>query len=122
MKYMCFCYYDTKKFADLTPADFEAMPNECKPHDDALNASGKKALLGVFTEPETWRSIRPGEERPTVTEGPFHGGQEQVGVFFVVEAEEMEEAVRIASLHPGAHLGKYFGGGIEVRPCELYEE
>jgi hypothetical protein len=57
-----------------------------------------------------------------VTEGPFHPSQEQVGVYFVVEAHTIDEAVKIASLHPGAHLGKYFGGGIEVIPCELFEE
>jgi hypothetical protein len=121
MKYVCFCYYDTEKFANLTPAELEAIPNACKPHDDALNASGKKVLLGCFTEPETWKGIRPVEGKPSVTEGAFQATQEQVGVFFVVEAQNIDEAVEIASLHPGAHLGNSFGGGIEVRPCELIE-
>ena len=122
MKYMCFCYYDPQKVANLSPAEMEAIPGECGPHDEALNNSGKKVVLGCFTEPETWRSIRPVDGKPSVTEGTFLSTQEQVGVFFVVEAESIDEAVEIASLHPGAHLGKFFGGGIEVRPCELYEE
>ena len=121
MKYMCFCYYDTKRFAGLTPAELDALPGECKPHDDALNASGRKVQLGCFSEPETWKSIRPIDGKPAITDGPFHSSQEQVGVFFLLEADSIDEAVEIASLHPGAHLGKYFGGGIEVRPCELFE-
>src|SRR5437773_1612615 len=99
---MCFCYYDTKKFAGLTPAELEAIPSACKPHDDALNASGKKALLGSFTDPGTWKSVRPMDGgEPTVTEGPFLSTQEQVGAFFAVEARDMDQAVAIASLHPG---------------------
>src|SRR5579871_4860024 len=121
MKYMCFGYYDTIQFSNLTPAAIEAIPDACKPHDDALNASGKKVFLGCLTEPETWRSIRPGDEKPAITEGAFQANREQVGVFFIIEAETIDEAVQIASLHPSAHLGKYFGGGIEVCPCELFE-
>lgn len=122
MKFMCFCYYDPKQFANLTPEDLKAMPDACKPHDEALNASGKKVLLGSLTEPESWRSIRPGEEKPSVTAGPFHKTQDQIGAFFIVETQDIAEAIEIASLHPSAHLGNYFGGGIEVIPCELFEE
>jgi len=89
MKFICFCYYDPQKVAQLSPQELEAIPNACK---------------------------------PLVTEGSFQSTQEQVGVFFVVEAENIEEAVETASLHPSAHLGHYFGGGMEVRPCELFEE
>ncbi len=122
MKFICFCYYDPQKVAQLSPQELEAIPNACKPYDEALNASGKKRLLVCFTDPETWKSIRPSTEKPLVTEGSFQSTQEQVGVFFVVEAENIEEAVETASLHPSAHLGHYFGGGMEVRPCELFEE
>ncbi len=121
MKYMCFCYYDTKKFAGLTPEEMEGIPDACRPHDEALNASGKKVLLGSMTDPEMWKSIRPVDGKPSVTDGPLITMDEQVGAFFVVEAESIDEAVQIASLHPGAHLGQYFGGGIEVCPCELFE-
>lgn len=30
----------------------------------------------------------------------------------------LDEASEIAGLHPGAKLGKYFGGGIEIRPVD----
>jgi len=34
----------------------------------------------------------------------------------IIEARDMSEAVRIASLHPAAHLGEHLGWGIEIRP------
>jgi hypothetical protein len=34
----------------------------------------------------------------------------------------MDEAVEVASKHPGAHLGRYLGGGIEVRPIDMLDQ
>ena len=34
---------------------------------------------------------------------------------------DLDEAVKMASMHPGAHVGHYLGGGIEVRPCEAFD-
>jgi hypothetical protein len=34
----------------------------------------------------------------------------------------MDEAVEVASKHPGAQLGRYFGGGIEVRPIDMLDQ
>lgn len=34
----------------------------------------------------------------------------------------MDEAVEIASKHPGTHVGEYLGGGIEVRPIEMFDD
>ncbi len=122
MKYVCFCYYEPAKLDSLSTDVRESIPMACKPHDDALNASGKRGLICGFTEPETWRSIRPHANGPNVTKGPFQSSQEPIGVFFIVDASDIDEAVKIASLHPSAHFGNLFGGGIEVRPCNLYKE
>jgi hypothetical protein len=122
MKYLCMCYYDTHKFATLSADDFKAIGEGCKPHDEALRASGKLLILGSMSEPNTWKSIRPVNEKPTVSDGQMSESKEQIGAFFVVEAEDIDDAVQIASLHPSAHLGKYFGGGIEVRACDMFEQ
>jgi len=122
MKYLCMCYYDIHKFATLSADDFKAIGEGCKPHDKALRASGKLTIQGSMSEPNTWKSIRSVNEKPTVSDGPMSESKEQIGAFFVVEAGDIDEAVRIASLHPGAHLGKYFGGGIEVRACDMFEQ
>ena len=121
LKYLCLCYYEPEKVANLTPAEGEAIPAACKPHDDALKASGKMELVGSHAEPNAWKSIRPVDGKPVITDGPFHASNEQAGAFFVVEADSIEAAVEIASMHPSARLGHLFGGGIEVLPCESYE-
>jgi hypothetical protein len=39
-----------------------------------------------------------------------------------VPAAAMDEAVQVTSKHPGAHLGRYFGGEIEVRPIDMLDQ
>jgi hypothetical protein len=48
--------------------------------------------------------------------------REPVGAFFMVEARDMDDAIEVASKHPGAHLGEYLGGGIEVRPIDMLDQ
>lgn len=122
MKYLCLCYYDTQKVAAWSQADMDAVPEACKPHDKALHETGKLALVGSLDFPEAWKTIRPANGQPIVSDGPYSNSRDQAGAFFIVEAANMEEAVKVASKHPGANLGTYFGGGIEVRACDSYEE
>ena len=56
--------------------------------------------------------------RRTVIDGPFAETKELVGGFFIIEAQDLNDAVRIASKHPAAHLGGAIGWGIEVLPIE----
>ena len=121
MKFLCLCYYDHSKYENCTPEDFEAVARICKPHDDALRSSGHLDLVGSLALPSTSVVIRPGEDGPTVSTGPYAATAEPVGAFFILEAENLEQAIEVASKHPGAHLGRYFGGGIEVRACDYFE-
>ena len=121
MKFLCLCYYDQSRFEACTPEDLEAVTRLCKPHDDALHKSGHLDLVGSLALPSASAVIRPGEEAPSVSSGPYATTPEPIGAFFILEADDLEQAIDVASRHPGAHLGRYFGGGIEVRQCDYFE-
>lgn len=38
------------------------------------------------------------------------------------DTRDLNEASRLASMHPAAHLGEQVGWGIEVRPIETLEQ
>jgi hypothetical protein len=116
MRYLCLCYYDQKKFDALSKSDLEAVGPACRPHDEALRNSGRLILVGSLALPPSSRTVRPADGRASITDGPY------AGAFFMIEAEDMDEAVQVASKHPGAHLGRYFGGGIEVRPIDMLDQ
>jgi hypothetical protein len=122
MRFLCLCYYDQAKFDALPESEQEAIGRACQPHDEALRGSGRLILVGSLALPQASRSLRPGDGRPRVTDGPFVDTKEPLGAFFMIEAKDMDEALQVASLHPGAHLGAYFGGGIEVRPIDMLDQ
>jgi hypothetical protein len=121
VKYLCLAYYDVKKFDALPPAELDAIVSRCPPHDEALRSSGHLVAQASLGSPQATASVRPRNGRPSITDGPFIETKEQVGGFFIIEARDLNEAIRVASKHPAASLGEQVGWGIEVRPIERYE-
>jgi hypothetical protein len=56
-------------------------------------------------------TVRVRQGRIATTDGPFAETKEHFGGYYVVEASDMNEAIRIAARIPGARLGC-----VEVRP------
>ena len=48
-----------------------------------------------------------------MTNGPFHESPEIVGGYYLLEAPDLDEAIRLASLIPEATASH---GGVEIRP------
>lgn len=116
MHFLCLCHYDVAKFAALDADELGRIREFCAPHDKALYASGHVRFVGSLAAEDTYRTLRAQVDAVTVETGPYVRSDEPFGAFFLIEAEDIDEAVRIAMLHPGAHLGSKVGGGIEVRP------
>lgn len=122
MKFLCLCHYESAAFNRLGPADFAEIGAICAPHDAALKASGHVDVIGALAMPETFRSLRVENGNVVDQASPYAVTPEPFGAFFIVNASDINEAVKIAMLHPGVHLGDKFGkGGIEVRPIETFE-
>lgn len=105
-------------------SEFDARPeaekndilSECGRLCEAFRATGKVVEEEGLTHTSRAVTIRPRGGKPVVTLGPFSEAREQLGSYFVIEAESLEEAIAVASLHPAAILGEAYGFGIEVRP------
>ena len=121
MKYLCLGYYDEKKFDALGPAAEQALTSQCRTHDAALRATGRLLAVASLAAPKLSRSIRPRNGKPFVTDGPYAETKEQIGAFFIVEADDLNEATRVASRHPAALLGEQVGWGVEVRPIDYWD-
>ena len=122
MKYLCLCHYDLARFSKLEPKDFEEIGRVCEPHDRALKTSGKVSLIGSLGTPDQFKTLRADASEVTLSDGPYEETPEPFGAFFIVEADSIDEAVAIARLHPGTHLGHVMKGGIEVRPIDELEQ
>lgn len=114
MKYLILAYGDRAKVEALSPAQFAELVAQCRVHDEELRASGHH----VSSDSLEWDavSLRPRGGKTVTTDGPYLETKEQVGGWIIIEARDLNEALRVAALHPAAKLGEELGWGIEVRP------
>ena len=114
MKYLCLLYGDQQKMEAMSKAEFEALAAKCRPFDEELTKSGHVVLVESLEWGAT--TIRPRGGRTVVTDGPYVETKEQVGSVLIIEAKDLNEAIRVASMHPAARLGEEGGWAVEVRP------
>ena len=110
MQYLLLVYTDADLMAQLPPEQFEAEMRECLQHSDELTRQGRLLGFQQLTPPATARSVRLRNGRTTVLDGPFAETKEMLAGFNLVEAESMEEAVRMAQELPWIRYGS-----VEVR-------
>ena len=111
MKYLCLAYYDEQAFEALPQADLDAIVSQCPRYDSDLRASGHLVLQASLGASRASVSVRPRQGRPVVTDGPFAETREQLGGYYLVDAQDLDEALSIAARIPGARRGT-----VEVRP------
>lgn len=111
MKYLCLIYADEGQL-DQAPADeLEAVANQCVAHVEELRDSGHLLATERLDSISTATSVRTRHGKLVITDGPFVETREQLAGFYLIEATDLDEAIRIASAIPP---GRY--GGIEIRP------
>ncbi len=119
MKYLCLAYYDEKRFDTLTDAEMAAIADQCRPHDEELQRSGRLVEVGSLAPTKASVSIRPRGGKPIVTDWPYAETKEQLGSYFLIEARDLNEAIQVASMHPAARCNEHLGWGVEIRPIEM---
>lgn len=122
MNYLCFCYYDVDAFTAMSPDDLQDMVDICKPHDEALRNSGRLRFIGSLGMPDETHTLRGVDGKTVPDDRPFTETRVSIGAFFMIEAGSMDEARKVAGLHPSAHLSHLIGGGIEIRPVGLFDQ
>jgi len=66
--------------------------------------------------PELATTVRVQDGRTLTTDGPFVSVKEALGGYFILEADDLDAAIEVASRVPAARLG----GAVEVRPVVEY--
>jgi len=122
MKYLCVGYLDQQRTAALSKEQLDAVMSECPPFMDEFYASGKVFLVaGTSGEVKDMRRVG-GEVK--VTDVPAGGSREVIGCVFLVEAKDMDDALRVAALHPTTriHAGEQLGFRLGICPVHYFEE
>ena len=115
-QYILMLHHDPKTFRaeEIEPQQLQEIFNRYRAWRDRMTAEGRIAG-GNKLDDATGRVMRRnGDSDVHVTDGPFAEAKEIIGGFFVIKAEDYDDAVRIAEGCP--HL-QY--GTIEIRLIEV---
>jgi hypothetical protein len=105
MKFVLLIYTDAALLDALPPGRFDAKMRDCLAHADDLRQEGRLLDSQMLEKPPSARAVRVRNGRRTVTDGPFTETKEMLAGFNLIEAEDMEEAVRMAAEFPWVETG-----------------
>ena len=113
MKFLVLIYNEPALLDALPPSEFDTTMRGCFDKADQLQTDGKLLESRMLQAPSTAKSIRVRNGRQSTLDGPFAETKEVLGGFNLIEAEDMDEALRIAEQFPWSQTGC-----VEVRPLE----
>jgi hypothetical protein len=113
MKYLCLAYEEEAKLSALSRSEWDALRNETLAYVESLRENHHLIATQALQSARTATTVRVRHAHTSVTDGPFAETKEQLGGFFMIEARDLDEALRLAANWPSARIGS-----IEVRPVE----
>ena len=116
MKYICFGYMNERVWNTMSELERSTFVDECFGYDDVLRRNGHYLSGEGLQEARNAAILRWHNGEVSVTDGPFIETKEQVGGIMMIEAVDLNHAIRLMSHHPSLRLGKG-GGSWEIRPA-----
>jgi hypothetical protein len=114
MRFVCLGFADEARWDAMSPAERNAMIDECFAYDRELQKNGHVVGGEALQNSRAARTVRFRNGKVVVTDGPFAETKEQLGGFMLFEARDMAQAVELMSRHPAVRLGSSF----EIRPID----
>jgi uncharacterized protein YndB with AHSA1/START domain len=113
MKYICLGYFDEKKWEAMSESEQTAVLDECFAYDDVLRKNGHFVGGEALQSARNAATLRLKNGKVSITDGPFAETKEQLGGILILEATDLNHAIRLLSKHPGLKVGPF-----EIRPVD----
>jgi len=110
MRFLCQIYVETP-VDHMNIVDAARQFGEYAAFTEGIRRSGHYVDGNRLLPPATACTVRVRDGKATTTDGPFAETKECVGGYYVIEARDLNAAIRIAAKIPGARAG-----AVEVRP------
>lgn len=108
VRYMLLIYRDEQAIADV---EHKRCYQDSVQLAQELHANGSYIAASPLHPVATATSLRVRDGRPILTDGPFAETREQLGGYFLVNVNNLDDAISIAARLPGARSGT-----VEIRP------
>jgi hypothetical protein len=113
MKYLCLIYIEEKLLQAMPSEQYNAVVKQCIQYENEVAKSGGLLAVEALEPISTATTVRVRSGTTTVTDGPFAETKEQLAGFFLIEARDLDGAIKVASGMPQAQIGS-----IEIRPIK----
>ena len=111
MQYLLILYSNESGWSKMTPADQEQAMGAYAAFTEALKKAGALVGSNRLQPISTATTVRVGNGKTQVLNGPYADSKEQLGGYFLIDAPDLDAAISWAARCPGASHGV-----IEVRP------
>jgi hypothetical protein len=116
MKYMLLMYANEAE-SPQTPDEFQAVAQAWYGFNEEAKAAGVLLSNNGLDPIASATTIRVRENKTLISDGPFAETHEQLGGYYLLACEDLDEAIRWAEKIPTA---KY--GSIEIRPLNQWSQ
>jgi hypothetical protein len=118
MKYALLIHDDESAWARMSDEDRNQLFKEYSEFGNDLVARGLMRGGEQLQPTSAASTVRVRDGKTLTTDGPFAETKEQLGGFYLIECDNLDEAIDAAARIPSTRVG----GVIEVRPIVEYEE
>lgn len=105
MQYLLLVYVDDSMIEALPDGEYDRRMRHCLERADALQDEGTVLGFQQLEPAPTAKSVRRRAGKVTVVDGPFAETKEMLAGFNLVEADCLEDAIRMAEELPWAETG-----------------
>jgi hypothetical protein len=117
MQYLILIYEDEKAWGSLSEEEMNKVFGEYMAYSKEMALAGVMKGGASLQPTHTATTVRVRNGKTTKTDGPFAETKEQLGGYYVIDAPNLDEALKWAAKCPGAK-----GGSIEVRPLGVISD
>ncbi|WP_064692371.1 YciI family protein [Rhizobium aegyptiacum] len=117
MKYLCQVWFDCAILDAMTKEEKAELDTNSLDYDKDLVESGHMIVAQALQPPKSAVTVRVRGGEMSVTDGPFAETKEALGGFILIEAKDLNDAIRVAAGIPLAKIG-----AIEVRPIHEFRD
>ena len=111
MQYLLLIYDNEKEFESMPKDAAGKIMSGYTRFTESIKSSGHYVGSNRLQPVGSATTVRVRSGKPVTTDGPFAETREQLGGYYLIEAEDLDDALRIAAQIPSAQIGS-----IEVRP------
>ena len=116
MQYMMLIYVDEEQDASRPKEEQEAVFSEYMAFDEQVKSKGVAISAAALQPTTAATTVRVRDGKVLTMDGPFAETKEQLGGYYLLECEDLDEAIEWASKIPDARIGS-----IEIRPKFSFE-